>query len=263
MIHAVHSNLMTDMGGLRKYLPITNITFLIAALAISGIPPFAGFFSKDEILVAAYAASPFYFWVEYIVAGITAFYMFRLYYSIFWGENRTYEHAPKESPLSMTGPLMFLALASIVTGFIPFSQYISPDHIPYETHIHWNVALPSIGIALLGIGLATWMYLRPRKAPDNLVKAIPGLYKLSLNKFYIDEIYLWITHQVIFKGISAPIAWFDRHVVDGSMDGIAWTTRSLSEKIKGMQSGQLQQYAYMMIVGALALGLLLLYWSTR
>ena len=92
---------------------------------------------------------------------------------------------------------------------------------------------------------------------------MPGLYKLTYNKFYIDEVYLWITHKIIFKRISAPIAWFDRHVVDGSMDGIAWVTRTFSVKIKGMQSGQLQQYAYMMIVGALALGLILLYWGTR
>ena len=263
VIHAVHSNNMIDMGGLRKYLPITNITFLIAALAISGIPPFAGFFSKDEILVAAYAASPFYFYVEYAVAGLTAFYMFRLYFSIFWGENRQYEHTPHEAPISMTGPLMFLALMSIVTGFIPFSEFVSADRVPYVTHIHWNIAIPSIAIAILGIGVAAWMYMKPKLIPDKLVSSMPGLYKLTYNKFYIDEVYQWITHQIIFKRISAPIAWFDRHVVDGSMDGIAWVTRTISVKIKGMQSGQLQQYAYMMVVGVLALGLILLYWGTR
>ena len=263
VIHAVHSNNMTEMGGLRKYLPITNATFLIAALAISGIPPFAGFFSKDEILAAAWANNQFYFWVEYAVAGITAFYMFRLYFSIFWGENRMYEHKPHEAPMTMAFPLMFLAAMAMVTGFIPFSEYVSPDRIPYETHMHWNIAVPSIIIAVLGISVAAWMYLKPGSVPDKMAKAMPGLYKLSLNKFYIDEIYLWVTHKVIFDHISAPIAWFDRHVVDGSMDGIAWVTRTVSGKIKGLQSGQLQQYAYVMVMGVLALGLFLLYWGTR
>jgi NADH-quinone oxidoreductase subunit L len=263
VIHAVHSNNMSDMGGLRKYLPITNATFLIAALAISGIPPFAGFFSKDEILAAAWANNQFYFWVEYIVAGITAFYMFRLYFSIFWGESRSYEHKPQEAPMTMAIPLIFLAAMAMVTGFIPFSEFIAPDRIPYVTHMHWDIAIPSIIIAVFGIGIAAWMYLKPGSVPDKMATAVPGLYKLSVNKFYIDEIYLWITRKVIFNHISAPIAWFDRHVVDGSMNGIAWVTRSVSGKIKGLQSGQLQQYAYVMVMGVLALGLFLLYWGTR
>ena len=263
VIHAVHTNNMTDMGGLRKYLPITNITFLIAALAISGIPPFAGFFSKDEILAAAWANNQFYFWVEYVVAGITAFYMFRLYFSIFWGEDKTYEHKPHEAPMTMTFPLIFLAVAAVFTGLIPFSEFVSPDRIPYVTHMHWNIAIPSIIIAVFGIAVAAWMYLKPGSVPDKMAKAMPGLYRLSLNKFYIDEIYLWVTKTVIFNHIAAPIAWFDRHVVDGSMDGIAHVTRSASGRIKNLQSGQLQQYAYVMIMGVLAIGLFLLYWGTR
>ena len=122
IIHAVHSNYMTDMGGLRKFLPITHITFLIACLTISGIPPFAGFFSKDEILAAAYEHNRLIYWTEYFVAGLTAFYMFRLYFSVFWGKETKYEHEhiPHEAPLSMTFPLIFLALASMFAGFIPF-----------------------------------------------------------------------------------------------------------------------------------------------
>ena len=112
-----------------KILPITNVTFLIAALAISGIPPFSGFFSKDEILVAAMAKSPFLFWMEWAVAGLTAFYMFRLYFMVFWGEKRTYENTPNESPLSMTIPLLILAIASTLSGLIPFSQFVTADLI--------------------------------------------------------------------------------------------------------------------------------------
>jgi len=263
VIHAVHSNYMTEMGGLRKYLPVTHITFLIAALAISGIPPFAGFFSKDEILVAAWANNQLYFWTEWFVAGLTAFYMFRLYFSVFWGQNKNYEKKPQEAPVSMLIPLVFLGIASAVVGFIPFSQFVTSDGIPFTVQFHWNIALPSIGIALVGIGTAAWMYLKPGNAADRLAAMAPGLYKLSINKFYVDEIYLWITHTIIFKGISAPIAWFDRHIVDGSMNGIAWVTQTFSEKIKKTQSGQLQQYGYAMVMGAVAFVLLILYWGAK
>jgi NADH-quinone oxidoreductase subunit L len=157
VIHAVHSNNLQDMGGLRKYLPVTNITFLIAALAIAGVPPFAGFFSKDEMLVAAFENNRFLFWTEWIVAGLTAFYMFRLYFGIFWGKKQVYAHTPHESPLSMTLPLVFLAILAAITGFIPFSKFISPDYIPYATHLHWNIAILSVGVGLLGIIIA-WIF---------------------------------------------------------------------------------------------------------
>ena len=261
VIHAVHSNEMTDMGGLRKHLPVTHFTFLIAALAISGIPPLAGFFSKDEILAAAHGHYPLYFWSGWFVAGLTAFYMFRLYFRVFWGEDRQYEHKPHDAPPSMAVALVFLALATVVVGFIPFSQYISADGVPYTTHMHWQVAALSVAIAVAGIGLAAWMYLRPGTVADRLAAAMPGLYKWSKNKFYIDEIYLWVTRTLIFKGLAWPIAWFDRHVVDGTMNGMAWATAQVSEKIKGLQSGQLQQYAYAMVLGAVAFLLLLLYWG--
>jgi NADH-quinone oxidoreductase subunit L len=263
VIHAVHSNYMTDMGSLRKYLPVTHLMFLIAALAISGIPPFAGFFSKDEILAAAWASNPLYFWTEWFVAGLTAFYMFRLYFSVFWGENRAYEHKPHEAPFSMLFALVFLGIASAIVGFIPFSEFITTDGVPFHAEFHWNIALPSIAIAVVGIGIAAWMYLKPGKVADKMATSMPGIYNLSLNKFYIDEIYLWITHNIIFKGISAPIAWFDRQVVDGSMNGIAKVTQRVSYKIKGLQSGQLQQYGYAMVLGVVAFVLLLLYWGAR
>ncbi len=125
IIHAVHSNEMSAMGGLRKYMPVTHITFLIACLAIAGIPPFSGFFSKDEILAACFHYSPVMGWVMTVIAAMTAFYMFRLYYGIFWGkENKELHahHTPHESPLVMTFPLIFLAAVTCVAGFIPFPQ---------------------------------------------------------------------------------------------------------------------------------------------
>ncbi len=113
---------MTEMGGLRKHLPITNITFLIACLTIAGLPPLSGFFSKDEILTAAFHHDKVLFAIEYVVAGLTAFYMFRLYFSIFHGHDRHYEHTPHESPLTMTIPLMILAFGSVFAGLPPLQQ---------------------------------------------------------------------------------------------------------------------------------------------
>jgi len=263
IIHAVHSNEMGDMGGLRKYLPITHITFLIAALAISGIPPFSGFFSKDEILAAAWMHNRMYFWIEWFVAGLTAFYMFRLYFSVFWGENRTYEQRPKEAPASMLIALIYLGIAAAITGFIPFNQFVTSDGQPFNSEFHWFIAIPSVVIGLVGIIVAAWLYLKPGEAADKLSRNFPMLYRLSLNKFYVDEFYLFVTHKIIFNGISTPMAWFDRHVVDGTMNGIAWTTQQVSKRIKGVQSGQLQEYGYAMVLGAVGLALLLLYWGTR
>jgi NADH-quinone oxidoreductase subunit L len=154
IIHAVHSNDMTDMGGLRKYLPITHMTFLIACLTIAGIPPLSGFFSKDEILAAALHSNKLLFAVEYLVAGLTAFYMFRLYFSIFWGKDTHYHHTPHEAPFTMTIPLMILAVGSIVTGFIPFNELVTSDGKPFESELELMVAIPSVLVALFGIGFA-------------------------------------------------------------------------------------------------------------
>ena len=158
VIHAVHSNYMTDMGGLRKHLPITHITFLIACLTIAGLPPLSGFFSKDEILTAAFHHDKVLFAIEYVVAGLTAFYMFRLYFSIFHGHDRHYDHTPHESPATMTIPLIILAFGSVFAGFLPFSSLVTSDGVPFESHIEWSVAIPSILIALAGIAVAWVMY---------------------------------------------------------------------------------------------------------
>jgi NADH-quinone oxidoreductase subunit L len=259
IIHAVHSNYMYDMGGLRKYLPITHITFLIACLTIAGVPPLSGFFSKDEILVAAFNNNKILFAMEYIVAGLTAFYMFRLYFSVFWGKDRHYHHTPHESPLVMTIPLMFLAVASIFAGFLPFSELVSSDKLPFETEFHFNIAAPSVAIGLLGIAIAWLFYKKETTLAERFSKKLGILYKATYNKFYIDEIYLFITKKIIFNYISRPVAWFDRHVIDDFMAGIGYTTENISRRIKGMQSGQLQHYGFAFVAGTLALVLILLY----
>jgi len=259
IIHAVHSNYMNDMGGLRKYLPITHITFLIACLTIAGIPPFSGFFSKDEILAAAFSNNKLLFAVEYAVAGITAFYMFRLYFNIFWGEDTRYHHKPHEAPATMTIPLIVLAIGAAVSGFIPFSRLVTSDSKVFESEIEWGIALPSVLIGLLGIGIAYLLYFKKSSLPDKLAATFKYTYKWAYNKFYIDEFWLFITKKVIFRYISEPVAWFDRHIVDGTMNAIATVTQVVSFRIRGFQSGQLQKYAYIFISGAILLAVIFIY----
>lgn len=262
IIHAVHSNEMSAMGGLRKYMPVTHITFLIACLAIAGIPPFSGFFSKDEILVACFSYSPVMGWIMTAIAGLTAFYMFRLYYNIFWGkENKELHshHKPHESPFAMTFPLVFLAVVTCVAGFIPFGKFVSSNGHVYSIHLNITVAITSVIVALVAIGLATWMYARPAQpVAETLGKKFAGLHKAAYNRFYIDEIYQFITHKIIFRCISMPIAWFDRHVIDGFFNFLAWGTQAVSHNIRAFQSGRIQQYALVFLCGALALILILL-----
>jgi len=259
IIHAVHSNYMTEMGGLRKYLPITHITFLIACLTIAGFPGLSGFFSKDEILTAAFHHNKILFFVEYAVAGLTAFYMFRLYFNVFWGEDRHYHHTPHESPLVMTIPLMFLAVASVLAGYLPFHELVTSDGAAFEAHMEFPIAAASVGIGLVGIFVAMFMYMKPKGAPEKMAATFKHLYKWSYNKFYMDEVYLFVTKKIIFRYISRPIAWFDKRVVDDTMNGMAWVSNYVSFKIRGLQSGQLQKYAFVFISSALILALTFVY----
>ena len=262
IIHAVHSNEMSAMGGLRKYMPVTHITFLIACLAISGVYPFSGFFSKDAILTACFQFSPVMGWIMTIIAAMTAFYMFRLYYCIFWGkENKELHeaHTPHEAPMAMTIPLIFLAAVTCVAGFIPFGDFVSSNGEAYTIHLDMQVALTSICIAVIAIAIATLMYARAKQpVADKLARTFKGLHTAAYHRFYIDEVYQFVTHKIIFACISTPIAWFDRHVIDGFMNFLAWSTQATSDEIRGLQSGQIQQYAWVFLVGALAIVLLLL-----
>jgi NADH-quinone oxidoreductase subunit L len=265
VIHAVHSNEMKDMGGLRKYMPISNITFLIACLAIAGIPPFSGFFSKDEILSATFEFNSVLGGVMSFTAGLTAFYMFRLYYGIFWGKEYKVDHShghghtPHESPLLITIPLMLFALITCFVGWIPFGTLVSADRADYIIHIDPVIACVSVGIALVSITLATIMYKGESRLPEILATRFAGLHKAATDRFYIDDIYLFITRKIIFNGVSKGLGWFDRHVIDATMDAFANVTQWISAKIKGVQSGQVQQYAYVFLLGTLLIVALVLF----
>ena len=262
IIHAVHSNEMSAMGGLRKYMPITHITFLIACLAIAGIPPFSGFFSKDEILTACFQFSPAMGWIMTVIAGMTAFYMFRLYYGIFWGtENKQLhaEHTPHESPLTMTFPLMVLAAITIFGGFIPFGEFVSSNGHAYTIHLKASVAVTSVVVAVVAIALATWMYARDRQpVADMLARRFPRLHRAAYKRFYMDEIWMFVTKKIIFRCISAPVAWFDRHVVDQFLNFMAWSTNAAGEELQPIQSGKIQSYVVWFFGGAIVLTILLL-----
>ena len=266
LIHAIGSNDYTAMHGLRKHMPITHITFLIGCLAIAGIIPFAGFFSKDEILTAVFGQSIFwYIWMS-AVAGLTAFYMFRLYYLIFWWkEHKVPEghHAPHDQPWTMTLPLVILAVISCVAGFVPFGNLVTWNGHPMFESVNfftnlgaldWSVASISLAVAIVAILLATVMYKKENPLPAKMKNALPILWDWCYHRFYWDELYMFITHKIIFGCISKPIAWFDRHVIDGSMDGLAWVTHRISFAIRGLQSGNIQFYVWVYLVGVILLG---------
>ena len=264
IIVIVGSNFYQYMGGLRKYMPITNICFLIGCLAIAGIPPFSGFFSKDEIIAACFQFSPFLGWFMTVVAGMTAFYMFRLYYLIFWGKSYyeadpEHRRRPQEVPFVMWGPLVFLAVISVVAGFIPFGHFVTATGESYDIHIDWSVATTSIMAAVIGISLATWMYAgKDWPVADKLERTFPKLHKAALNRFYIDEAWQFFTHKIVFRCFSRPIAWFDRHVVDNTFNFLAWGTNEAAESIRPWQSGDVRSYATWFITGTVALLLCLL-----
>jgi NADH-quinone oxidoreductase subunit L len=296
VIHAVHDEQdMRKMGGLWRRIPWTYATMLIGALAIAGIPPLAGFFSKDEILAAAFKAggdsSGFYLvWaVGFLVAGMTAFYMFRLMGLTFWGESHVDPHVAEhihESPWTMRLPLVLLAAASVAIGLLlgyppengPIHQWLAPifegplavlgrHEAPYQFFgVDGALAIASVAIALLGI-VAAWrlfgvnlrfITLPPRRERvAELVRTVPGaalLYRASVNKWWFDDL-----NDLLFVRIGGRIAdglrWFDVHVIDGAVNGVAAATLRTGGRIARIQTGQVQNYALGIAVGLVAMAL--------
>ncbi len=260
VIHYVHSNELKDMGGLRKKLPITHITFLIACLAIAGVPPFAGFFSKEEILLAAYQNNLAIYWIALITSGLTAFYMFRLYFGIFWNkESHSHTDHRSEGGFVMMLPLVLLSIGAAAAGFIPFGKFVSSDGAPLETKFHLQFSIAPVVLGLAGIFTALWLYKKENTRPDKLATSLNGLYKTAYNKFYIDEVYLFVTKKVLFNLVGRPAAWFDKNVVDGLINLTGNTTQLVSESIKKIQSGKVQQYAIYFLAGVIGLAILFIY----
>lgn len=266
VIHMIHSNEMKDMGGLRKAMPVTHLTFLIACLAIAGIPPFAGFFSKEEILTAAWNNNKIIYWLALITAGITAFYMFRLYFNIFWSKpavaqhhDHADDHGHGEGTWSMKLPLIILSLGAIGVGFIPFGEFVSSDGHPLHLPFHLSAAILPICIAVSGILLAYSLYFKENEKPDKIAASLSGLYTSAYRKFYIDEVYLFLTKKVIFQLIGRPAAWIDRNIIDGTMNGLASLVAWKANLIKTIQSGKIQDYALYFFAGVFGLVVLAYY----
>jgi NADH-quinone oxidoreductase subunit L len=278
VIHMVHSNEMKDMGGLRKLMPVTHIAFLIACLAIAGIPPFAGFFSKEEILTAAFYENKIIYGIALFTAALTSFYMFRLYFNIFWSKEApvsnqadevdhnnghdnhdTHHENHGEGPWVMKLPLIILATCAVGVGFIPFSSLVTSDGKALETHIDLVFSIAPVVLSILAILLAASFYKNQNEKSDKVASAFGGFYTAAYKKFYVDEVYIFMTKRIIFPFIGQPIAWADKNIVDGFMVLLAKVTLKISELIKGLQSGKVQNYAMYFFGGVAILSILLIY----
>jgi NADH-quinone oxidoreductase subunit L len=294
VIHAVGGEQdMRKMGGLRSYIPATFATMAIATLAIAGIPPLAGFWSKDEILWQAFSSQhgSWIFWlIGVITAFITSFYMFRLLFMTFFGDYRganTDDHghdsdghashshdshghdshghgAPHESPMVMLGPLMILALLSLVGGLVGignrFEQFLAPvfgagiaESAGEAANSGTEYLLMGISItaALLGLALAYVLYIAKPYLPQKIANSLNGFYEAVLNKYYVDEIYATLFVKPLID-VSTKVLWqgVDRKVIDDTINNAAHGARHVSDEIRHMQSGNLRSYAGWIAAGA-------------
>ena len=302
VIHALSGEQdMRKMGGLWGKIPITAWTFLVATITISGIPPLAGFVSKDAILAASFNARPLLWGIGFATAGMTAFYMFRLVFLTFFGESRVpheVEHHIHESPRSMTWPLIILALLSVIGGWIGwpeslggsdhFAKFLDPviarhaevvAAVPEATQrmTEWELMGVSVLVALVGIGLAWFFYLRRPALPGALAEKSGGLYRLIYNKYYIDQVYdaMFVNRA---KDLGTTLGAFDVGVIDGlGVNGAGWVTRATSSismfwdkwiidgllnlgarvvwifsyPVRMIQSGRVSNYALLIVLGVL------------
>ena len=278
IIHAMHEEQdIRHYGGLKKYMPKTYITFVVAALAISGFPGFSGFFSKDEILWFSFANGNFLYWfIGAVTAILTAFYMFRLVTLTFYGEERFgHDKHPHESPSVMTIPLIILGVLSVIGGYIGIPELFSGEHgnqfenwlapvfegaerkmSVYGMHTQFQeILLMAISIiaAIAGIYFAYYIYTKRRDVADNAATKMKGLYNLLLNKYFVDEAYEAAVVQPILKG-SEKVLWkfTDNKIIDGAVNGVASLVDSISGVIRKLQTGVAQFYAIIMMLGIAA-----------
>jgi NADH-quinone oxidoreductase subunit L len=258
------------MGGLKRWMPVTHATFLIGTLAISGVPLFAGFFSKDEILLGAFAGEHGHvvLWaIGLVTAGLTAFYMFRLLLLTFYGECRAsheVQHHIHESPLSMTLPLVVLAALSIVGGYVGLpmeilwgnriGHFLAPVFGEHAVHAGAGLELAlmaaSVGVALIGIAVAYTMYVANPALPERLAARARGAYEVLLHKYYVDEIYDAVVVRPMFAFSDWLWQFLDVRVVDGAVNGTASGMATASRLWRRWQTGNVQQYALSFLIGA-------------
>jgi proton-translocating NADH-quinone oxidoreductase chain L len=275
-----HHQDMAHMGGLRKLMPVTAITVLIGSLSIAGLPPFSGFWSKDEVLAATLEAGadhPIFYvlWaLGLATALLTAFYMFRMWFLTFAGRPRS-EHAAHahESPRVMTAPLQLLAVFALVSGFFLFTGFLGLIHFDAhefdagapaaEAHTSTDVLMHilaspftylSVAVAALGVWAAYRVYVQGRPRPETLTAPLLAhdAHKVLTNLYYYDRAFM-ATGQALGLGLAKASAWVDRWIIDGTVRGVAWTSRAFSGAVRRTQTGRVTTYA-----GGVALGLTLL-----
>ncbi len=283
VIHAMHDEQdIQNMGGLKSKMPTTYKTFLVAALAIAGIPPLSGFFSKDEILWKAFSQGSYIYWIlGWVTAGLTAFYMFRLVSLTFEGKERwSHDKHPHEAPKVMTVPLMILAVLSIVGGFVgiphalgggnAIEQFLEPvferaNLILAGAHsaslsAEYMLMILSVLVAIGGIYLARKLYLQKQELVSKMADSFGGIYKLLWNKYYVDEVYEFTIVKPIKTG-SDKLLWrvFDINIIDGIVNGTAKLMAFTSGWMRRIQGGLVQSYAVAFVVGIIViLGILIL-----
>ncbi len=260
VIHAMHEEQnIWKMGNLSRKMPITTWTFIIGALALSGIPPLSGFWSKDEILLAAYSSGHIGLYVlGVVVAFMTAFYMFRLIFTAFYGSNTYGQEKAHENRGVITVPLVILAVAAVLVGFVnsPLMHHVFGEYVNSPLGIHPH---PSIGIMVsssliagAGILLAWLIYQKNVISHEALRQKFSGLYTLVQNKYYIDEIYTRLGEILVYGG-ARVMFWIDIHIVNGFVNGIAYLTGKSGDSLKYTEDGQVQSYAMYMMAGVLIL----------
>jgi NADH-quinone oxidoreductase subunit L len=243
---------LRHMGGLKKYMPVTFWTLLVASLAISGFPGLSGFFSKDEILAATYHYSPLMYWIGTITAGMTAFYVFRAFFLAFFGKYRGHHH-PHESPAVMTLPLIALAVLSVIGGYLSVPKWLEPMFPMEETG---SVVLMVISSAagIIGILIAYYMYvIKPAKAESTAMTAGP-VYTLLANKYYVDEIYGAVITRPL-EAFSRYVLWkgIDENVIDGGVNAGSRRIQGIGSLFRQFQSGSIRNYAAWVMAGSLLL----------
>lgn len=260
VIHAVHTQDIWKMGGLFSKMKTTATTFVIGTLALAGVPPFAGFWSKDEVLTAVYHHSPVLFAAAVLTSLLTAFYMSRLIFVVLFGKARSNFHA-HESPKTMTFPLIVLSIFAAFVGLLgspvcgyAFQKFVLGGHI-HEGHLQPDYFMMAVStlVSLTGIGLAYLVYIRgitilPAKGP---------VYQLLLNKYYIDEIYDAVLVRPVMM-ICSFLFRFDAGVVDGLVNGVASVTRGAGSVLRYLQTGLVQNYILVQVLGLLIIIVFLL-----
>ena len=285
VIHAVHTNDIQEMGGLKKYLPITYAVFIIAGLSAGGFPGLSGFFSKDEIIWSAYAAhTPVgkFVWILALAgAFFTPFYTFRLIFLTFHGKNRGGQHEEHghgsahgahhgehhihESPKIMTVPLMFLAVGAVAAGWIGippilgggahFAEFLKPvvGHPEFHgTHAEeWGVMALSTSLVFIGLATAAFLYLRKTDLPDRIAKTFKGLYNILYNKYYIDELYHYtIIKPTMWIASNILVAITDAKIIEGIVNGVPGAIGRFSQSLRKIQTGLVEHYGIFMAAGA-------------